>query len=61
VDNPFGVGRIQAVRNLNRPVEDFLCPKGLAENAPLQRLPFQELHRNEGLTAYGEKSQPCRN
>ena len=49
VNDPLGVGGIQALRNLDRQVQDLVGGERLAEDALLQRFPLQELHRNEVL------------
>src|SRR5438034_857399 len=48
--NPPGVSAVQSIRNLNCQVQQFVQLKRLALDAVLQRLPFQQLHGDEGLT-----------
>ena len=47
MDDPFRVCGIQAVRNLNRQFENLIRAERPPLNAVLERLAFQELHRDE--------------
>jgi hypothetical protein len=47
MDNPFCVRGVQRVGHLNRQVEPLIRPDRLGRDALAQRLPFQQLHRQE--------------
>src|SRR5712691_9300560 len=49
MDNPFGVRCLQRIGNLHAESCHLLGIYWLVGNAPLQRLPFQELHDDERL------------
>ena len=48
VDDPLRVGRIQAICNLNRQVQQLIRLKRLAFDAVFKGLSFQQLHGDEG-------------
>ena len=49
VNDPFDVRSIQAICNLDRQIQDLVRVQRLAQDALLQRLPLQQLHRDEVL------------
>ena len=49
VNDPFGVRGLQTVGHLERHREDLVHPQPLPEDALLQRLALEQLHRNEVL------------
>ncbi len=45
------MGRVQRVGNLDSQMDQFVNLEGLGRNAMLERLPFQQLHGDEGLAS----------
>jgi hypothetical protein len=50
MDDPFRVGGIEGVGDLDREIEELGRRQGLAGDAVLEGLAFQQLHGDEGLT-----------
>src|ERR1700675_4865047 len=50
MDDPFGVGRVQRIGNLNRQAEQNVGLEGLSGDPMLERQSIQKLHHDEGLT-----------
>src|SRR5262249_32030034 len=49
MDDSSRMGRIERIGNLDAPIQDLLGIQWLAGDPMLERLPFEELHDDEGL------------